>query len=239
MQVVRFLRDGRRCVCLLVGLAAAIAGCSSAPAPERSAHADGPPEGARSGDGEAALPAGEAPAEPAAEDVPEARFEIVQQRLGCTLEGPPKIGSSGGACGLLHRFATGRTPAFQAGTFPGVVLAPSASARDVAKPALLAVRGAGATTEVAWAALSPDDPRQATELTAMAADVLEGHAPSRAPAPGPGLVWVRPGATRGASASLGADPPIFARTEGDATIVLVWNEEAPLVAVHRAPASVP
>lgn len=224
-----------RAVALLLLL---LSSCSSAPAPERSTHADGRPQGddvAAPGDRDA----GAAPAATTADDVPEPELAALRQRLGCTREGPALPGSRGVACGLLGRFARGRAPTWAAGAYPGVVLRPAADAPDVARPALLAVRGAGAGTEVAWGVVSPDDPRQATDLAAAAAAVLEGQAPSTTLAPWPGLAWSRSLSTRGASAQIGSEPRIFARAEDGATIVLVWDEETPLVALHRAPAAAP
>jgi hypothetical protein len=223
---------------------------------------DGPAEGARSSDEPDATTA---PAAAAADDVSEAALADLRQRLGCTREGPALPGSQGVACGLLGRFASGRAPTWEAGSFPGVVLAPAVDRPDISRPALLAVRGSRASTEVAWGAISPDDPRHATDLSAMAADVLEGSTPHMPLAPWPGLVWSRPRATRGppaaegrwggargppaaegrwggargTSAQIGTEPGIFARSEDGATIVVVWDEEAPLVALHRAPAAAP
>lgn len=216
-------------------LALALVACSSAPSPERSAHPDTAGDSATRD----ATPAATAPVEPSAEHVPDvtaAAIEALRTRLACNREGPPSIGSAQLACGALGHFANGRAPELPHGVLPGVVVEPGTDGRDFARPALLAIRGAGASAEVAWGRILPHDPRDAADLAAMAADVLLGHAPTFVPAPWPGLTWSRVQPTDGPSVQIATGPRILVRESDGFTAVLVLDEEAPVFALHRAPA---
>jgi hypothetical protein len=209
-------------------LAVLLPACSSATAPERSASTNG-----SAGDVQLAAADGSAPAPiveaPSADDVTAAALLSLREGA-CPADGATARGTW---CGLLARFAAARAPAWQPGTYPGVVVDAGGEGAEAAQPALLAVRRRAGAIEVAWGALSPGDPAQATERAAMAADVLAGRAPTLAPAAWPGMVWSAPVPTRGTSAQLGSAPRMLAREEAGKTLVLAWFGERPVLAVFE------
>jgi len=221
----------------VLSVALALAACSSAPAPERSSHPDSAPDGGRHGEaptagsGDAAAGSGgERPA-----DVAATELSALRQRLGCDREGPQQPGSTNVACGLVALFARGTAPTLRDSVLPGVVVEPGAQGRDTVRPALLAVRGSGAASRVAWGRILARDPREAADLAGMAADVLGGRAPTVVPAPWPGLAWSPPQPTDGASVQLATGPRVLARKSDDTIVVLVLDGDGALLGLHRAP----